>query len=95
MPPRLYEIWAAANIPAGRDATFTGDWNGDGIINGVAYVFGNTPVTTSGKGRITAPASIPADVDLYLDFTGNLATWERGIVRWVNGAPPEFIDNDV
>ena len=31
LPPRLYEIWAAANIPAGRDATFTGDWNGDGL----------------------------------------------------------------
>ena len=96
LPPRLYEIWAAANIPAGRDATFTGDWNGDGIINGVAYVFGNTPVTTSGKGRITAPASIPADVDVYLDYSASLVNWEGpGIVRWVNGAPPQFIDNSV
>lgn len=36
-----YDLWASQNIPAGRDASFTGDWNAaDGIMNGVAYVFG-------------------------------------------------------
>lgn len=91
LPPRLYDIWASQNIPPGQDATFTGDWNGDGIINGVAYLFGNTPVSTSGKGRITAPSLIPPDVDIYLDRSSNLETWALARVRWVNGAPPTFV----
>lgn len=94
LPPRLYEIWAAANIPAGRDATFTGDWNRDGILNGVAYVFGNTPVSPTGKGKIPVPPSIPADVNVYLDRSSTLVTWALDRVRWVNGAAPVFVSGN-
>ena len=87
---RGFDLWAAINIPAGRDATFTGDGNGDGIINGVAYVFGNTPVSPTGKGKIAVPPSIPTDVDVYLDRTIDLDTWALDRVRWVNGAAPTF-----
>ena len=85
-----FDLWASLNIPAGRDAAFDGDWNGDGIINGIAYVFGNTPVSPTGKGKIPVPPSIPADVDVYLDRTIDLETWALDRVRWVNGAAPTF-----
>ena len=94
LPPRLYEIWAAANIPAGRDATFTGDWNGDGISNGIAYVFGNTPVSPTGKGKLPAPPAIPADVNVFLDRTADLNTWALNRVRWENGAAAAFINGN-
>ncbi len=95
LPPRLYEIWAAANIPAGRDRTFTGDWNGDGIINGIAYVFGNTRIEpvggqAPGTGKIPAPPSIPADMNVYLEWSEqSLSAWEQ-TVSWVGGNDPVF-----
>jgi hypothetical protein len=67
-----------------------GDWNGDGIPNGVAYVFGNAPVSPTGKGRMPVPPSIPADVDVYLDRSQNLDSWALNRVKWENGAPPVF-----
>jgi hypothetical protein len=82
-------------IPAGRDATFSGDWNGDNIPNAISYVFGNTRIEPvggqpSGTGKIPAPPSIPADVDVYLEWSApNLTNWVQ-IVRWVNGTPPVF-----
>ncbi len=94
VPPLTgYDLWASTNIPAGRDATFTGDWNGDGIMNGVAYVFGNTGITPTGRGRIAAPPSIPADVNVYLDRNTALSAapgW-AAITSWVNGAAPVFV----
>ncbi len=90
-----FDHWAAANIPAGRDRTFTGDWNGDGILNGVAYVFGNTRIEPvggqpAGAGKIPAPPAIPADVNVYLEWSErSLSDWVQ-IVRWENGNAPVF-----
>ncbi len=89
-----FDLWASINIPAGSDATFTGDWNGDGILNGVAYVFGNTSVSPTGVGRIPVPPLIPADVDVFLDRSTTLATWALARVSWVNGAPPTFVSGN-
>ena len=89
-----FDLWASTNIPAGRDRTFTGDWNGDGILNGVAYVFGNTPVSPTGKGKLPAPPAIPADVNVFLDRTADLNTWALNRVRWENGAAPAFINDN-
>ncbi len=90
-PPTGYAQWAATNIPAGKDATFAGDWNGDGILNGASYLFGATRITTAGKGRLTAPPAIPADVDVYLDrsTTMSTSTW-TAVGSWVNAAAPVF-----
>ncbi len=93
--PSGYDLWASTNIPAGGDATFTGDWNGDGVSNAVAYVFGNTRIEPvggqpSGTGKIPAPPAIPADVNVYLELSGqSLFVWEQ-IVRWENGNAPVF-----
>lgn len=89
-----FDLWASQNIPAGRDATFTGDWNGDGIPNGAAYVFGNTRVSPTGKGRIPVPPSIPGDVEVYLDWSDALGVWES-IASWTSGLPPVFSAGDV
>lgn len=92
LPPQLYELWAAQNIPAGRDASFTGDWNRDGVSNAVDYVFGTTRIQpvggqVQGTARIPAPPSIPADVNVFLDSSElSLANWQA-IVSWVGGAP--------
>ncbi len=92
LPPQLYELWAAQNIPAGRDASFTGDWNRDGVTNAIDYVFGTTRIQpvggqVQGTGRIPAPPSIPADVNVFLDSSElSLANWQT-IVSWVGGAP--------
>ena len=95
LPPRLYEIWASQNIPAGRDATFTGDWNGDGVPNAIAYVFGNTRIEpvggqAPGQSKIPAPPSIPADMNVYLEWSEqSLSAWEQ-TVSWVGGNDPVF-----
>ena len=89
-----FDLWAAANIPAGRDASFSGDWNGDGIINGISYVFGNTFVSPTGKGKIPVPPFIPADVDIFLDKSPDLAAWNLARVSWVNGAAPAFVNGN-
>lgn len=88
--PAGFDLWASQNIPSGRDRSFNGDWNGDGIRNGIAYVFGNTPVSPTGKGKIPVPPSIPADVNVYLDRSLTLDSWTLDRVRWVNGAAPTF-----
>ena len=94
-PAAGFDLWASQNIPAGRDATFTGDWNGDGVSNAVAYVFGNTRIEpvggqAVGTGKIPAPPAIPADVNVYLELSGqSLSVWEQ-IVRWENGNAPVF-----
>ena len=98
--PSGYDLWASQNIPAGKDASFTGDWNGDGVLNAVAYVFGNTRIEPVGgqpvgTGKIPAPPAIPADVNVYLEWTrgsSGLSTWEQ-IVRWENGNAPVFDPN--
>lgn len=93
--PSGYDLWASQNIPAGRDATFTGDWNGDGVSNAVAYVFGNTRIEPvggqpEGVGRIPVPPSIPADVIVDLELSElSLSNWVQ-IVRWENGNAPVF-----
>lgn len=95
LPPRLYEIWVAANIPAGRDAAFTGDWNGDGVPNAIAYVFGNTRIEpvggqAPGQSKIPAPPAIPADVDVFLEWSQqSLSDWVP-TVSWVGGNAPVF-----
>ena len=89
-----FDLWASNNIPAGRDATFTGDGNGDGISNGVAYVFGNTPISMTGQGRIPVPPSIPPDTDVYLDKSPDLGIWNLARVSWVNGAAPTFVNGN-
>lgn len=90
-----YFHWASTNIPAGADPSFDGDWDHDGILNGIAYVFGGTRIHArggaAGVGRIAAPLSIPADVDLYLERSSDLDSWQD-IVSWVNLAAPAFTD---
>ena len=83
--------WASTNIPVGQDATFAGDGNADGVLNGVAYVFGNTPLNSTGKGKVPVPPSVPADVDVYLDRSTALAAsgW-FAVASWVNGIAPVF-----
>ena len=68
-----YATWAAANIPAGQDATFEGDANADGFANGLTYVFGNerprhlqTPSTPQSP-AIALPVYVPGDVQLVLN----------------------------
>ena len=87
-----YATWAATNIPGGQDATFPGDWNKDGIPNGVQYVFGTTRLNPTGRGSVFAPPAIPADVDVYLDRSTNLTAspgWAP-VASWVNAAAPVF-----
>jgi hypothetical protein len=87
-----YTLWAAANIPAGQDPTFNGDANGDGLPNGVVYVFGSTRLNATVRGRVPVPPSIPADVDVFLDRSLTLAAapgW-AAVAGWVNGADPVF-----
>ena len=94
--PSGYDLWASQNIPAGRDVTFSGDWNGDGVSNAVAYVFGNTRIEpvggqAAGVGKIPAPPAIPVDVNVYLEWSQRaLSNWVQ-IVRWENGNAPVFL----
>lgn len=86
-----YPRWAAINIPPGKDNSFEGDANGDGVPNGLNYVFGTIPPILIGPGLLIAPGSIPPDVDLYLERSTTLAagSWLAG-ASWVNGLPPVF-----
>mgnify|MGYP001344811902 CR=1 FL=1 len=87
-----YGLWASTNIPAGQDASFSGDANGDGISNGMAYVFGTTRINMRALGIVNAPpAVLPADINLYLDYTEDLAFW-LPVGSWVNGGAPIFLD---
>ncbi len=91
-PLTSYVAWASFNIPAGQDATFDGDWNHDGILNGVEYVFGTTRFNPTGKAKVPAPPAIPADVDVFLDRSLNLTAspgWAP-VASWVNSAAPVF-----
>ena len=99
-----FTLWAENNLPPGSDMSFDGDGNGDGIPNGVAYVFGNTPISpvggqSSGTGRIPAPPSIPPDVDVYLEASAAalggspLQVW--GVfISWEDGNPPSIVSPD-
>ena len=89
--PTGYAYWASINIPSGQNATFTGDWNGDGISNGISYIFGTAITSFSSPGGITAPPSTPGDVDLYLERSTTLASgsWTP-IASWVKGDAPIF-----
>lgn len=94
VPPLTgYALWASQNIPAGRDAAFSGDWNSDGIVNGIAYVFGNTRLNMTVRNRIPVPPVTPADVDIFLDKTLDLETWNLARVSWPGGATPTFANN--
>jgi hypothetical protein len=86
-----FALWAHNNIPAGQDASFAGDWNSDGITNGVDYVFGNARISLTGLGKILAPPGIPSDMDVHLERnpTLALADWTP-VASWVNGAAPTF-----
>jgi hypothetical protein len=92
-----FALWTAQNIPVGRDASFLGDWNADGVSNGISYVFGNTRIiplggNAAGTGRVPAPGAIPPDVDVYLELSAGtqaLNAWVP-LVSWVGGAPPVF-----
>ena len=97
-----FGLWAALNIPFGQDASFDGISPTTGVPNGVAYVFGPTPPAPiggnpGGTGKIAAPPSIPADVNVYLELSaagvGGVVMALEGwvpIVSWVNGQPPVF-----
>ena len=94
VPPLTgYALWASQSIPPGRDATFSGDWNGDGILNGIAYVFGSTHLSVTRKGRIPVPPVTPTDVDIFLDKSTDLQDWNLGRARWLGGAAPTFANN--
>ena len=94
LPPPLkgYELWASQNIAPGQASDFGGDADRDGIPNGVAYALGGAGIAfdnTALRFRITYPASIPPDVNLYLERSLTLApgSWST-IVSWVDGAAP-------
>lgn len=98
--PSLFAPWANANLPSNADKSFDGDGDGDGIPNGIAYVFGNTAIQPvgnqpAGTGRIPAPPSIPADVNVYLEASAvglsddPLEDWNV-IISWENGNPPNI-----
>jgi hypothetical protein len=84
-----YALWAAGSIPVGGNTSFTGDWDGDGVANGIAYVFGSAAFTFSSAGGFLTPAAIPGDVDLVFERSDSLAEaqWDP-LVSWLNGAPP-------
>lgn len=92
-----FALWTAQNIPVGRDASFDGDWNVDGVSNGISYVFENTRIiplggNAPGTGRVPAPGAIPPDVDVYLELSAGtqaLNAW-MPLVSWVGGALPVF-----
>jgi hypothetical protein len=83
-----YSSWSALNIPPGEDATITGDFNRNGIQNGMEFALGSPPAASS----VPYPLSLQTDsanvVVGYLrptDRTGvsyqlmesfNLQTWE-------------------
>ncbi len=73
-----YAAWAAANIPAGLDASFEGDANSDGIANGLVYVFGDQGVQMIGRGLLTGPPmAVPGDIDLDLFSSTDLVAWTQ------------------
>ena len=84
-----FALWAFTNIPSGQNTTFTSDANGDGLSNGLTYIFGTAPIRFTSPGRIPAPATIPADVDVYCERTTTFAAngWTP-VASWVNGAAP-------
>lgn len=95
-----YAEWAAANIPVGLDASFNGDANGDGIPNGLVYVFGESGVKAFGARMLTAPPEpVPFDVDLTLFYSTDLENWmelsngftiENGILTDLSTDPTRF-----
>lgn len=48
-----YPVWAAENIPAGLDATFTGNPEGDANGNGIEYACGLVPTLSDGAGVLS------------------------------------------
>lgn len=63
-----YAAWAAAMIPDGKDASFNGDANGNGVSNGLEYGCGShgNPVVSFGAegARISFGYRVEAEVDL-------------------------------
>ncbi len=88
-----YATWAAANITGGQDASFAGDANGDGIPNGIAYVFDGQPVLSLGLGALTTPAAVPPDVVLHFTYSVDMADWEPR-ATWANSIL-SILSNDV
>lgn len=83
-----YADWAASNIPAGQDASFRGDWNKDGVPNGLEYAFGDAGFSLLDSGVLAAPSEpVPDDVVLRLVYSADLIKWETH-AEWLNGAAP-------
>ena len=82
------------NPPMLRDA------NGDGIPNGISYIFGDDGVQFFGKGMLSAPPdAIPNDVDLTLFYSTDLQSWtpllngfaiSNGILTDLSNDPKRF-----
>lgn len=71
-----YAAWAAANIAPGLDASFDGDADEDGFPNGLLYIFAGR-IEILSKGILTPPpAVVPADVNLVLETSSDLANWD-------------------
>lgn len=80
-----YAAWAAMNVGAGMDASFNGDADGDGLPNGLHYIFGGDGIRMEGAKAITAPPlPVPSDVRLLLRRSTNLMTWDD-ILEYENG----------
>jgi len=82
-----FSSWAAANIQDGLDASFTGDWNADGLANGLEYIFGPGGIRQFGPGVLnTPPDPVPSDVNLRYETSIDLENWNR-ILEYRNGVP--------
>lgn len=62
-----YSSWSALNIPLGEDASVTGDFNGNGIQNGMEFALGSPP----------AAASVPYPLSLQTDSANVVVGFSR------------------
>ena len=82
-----YGSWSALNIPVGEDTGVTGDFNGNGIQNGMEFALGSPPAAASvayplslqaGTADVVVGYSRPTDrtgVSYQLMESFNLQTW--------------------
>jgi hypothetical protein len=78
-----YATWAAANISGGQDASFAGDANGNGLPNGIEYIFESQAILSPELGALSAPVNVPSDVILHFSYSIDMENWEPR-AKWEN-----------